>query len=719
MSIALGLAIGYGARESSKYPFVYFAVSMGLWGILISIYLLTDDIVTATLAVKTYYVAAAALAHGFVLYCIALSRDRASPKFIDTIIKAILALAFVGVAAICLMPNGIVEVVQNGDDSLRVDINYTVYTVYMVNFVMHAVIAFYIMARTRLTVYSVMRRRQLTWMIGVTAFSVPMGALFNLFLPFFGNYTLVMVGPLFSVPIVFVVAYSIIRHGLFDVRFAAVRTVAYLLSLMTMMGLYFSLAYVASTLLFAGDDRGMTVNAIGVGLALILALIFQPVKQFFDNATDKIFYYGNYNTDEFIAELGTILTSTTDLKSLLVKVNAKIGQTFRVSWSSFVILRRERGIVQVGSGNYVHVDNETVLRLYDLSGRSSLMLQVEGMLQSESKSRRQTAQQLHKGGTVMILPLLRTDSHVGYLLLGERRAGRYSRRDIRVLETVSNELVIAIQNALSVQEVRDLNINLQQRIDQATERLRQTNDRLQKLDETKDEFISMASHQLRTPLTSIKGYLSMVLDGDVGEVNEQQRRFLTEAFTSSERMVRLIGDFLNVSRLQTGKFVVDRKPTDLRALVEDEVATMHRLAESHGTSLLKQIEESIPTLMLDEDKLRQVIMNLIDNAIYYSPGGAAILVKLAIKGQWVVFEVYDQGIGVPLHVQNQLFSKFFRADNARNQRPDGTGIGLFLAKKVISELNGEMVFESTPGKGSVFGFRLPIKKLQTPNWERT
>lgn len=548
--------------------------------------------------------------------------------------------------------------------------------------------------------------------------SALIGIFANLILPFYGqDWNSTRFGPFAMVVLVALIAYSITRHRLFDIRFAAVRTIAYLLSLATMALLYFGMAYFVSVLFFRENAASFTANAANIAIALVLAIAFQPIKHFFDRATDRFFYFGNYNPDDFIAELGTILTSTTDLKSLLIKINAKIDQTFRASWSSFAVLKRESGIIQVGSGAYTHVTNETVLRLYDVSGRTSSIIQVGNLLESKISAHRQFAQQLSKDGVVMILPLLRTDSHVGYLLIGDRRAGRYTRRDIRVLETVSNELVIAIQNALSVQEVRDVNTNLQQRIDQATERLRLTNERLQKLDETKDEFISMASHQLRTPLTSIKGYLSMVLDGDVGAVNDQQRKFLSEAYTSSERMVRLIGDFLNVSRLQTGKFIVERRPADLGQVVHDEVKSMQRLAASHGIRMLFQADDTIPNLLIDEDKIRQVIMNLLDNAIYYSSDGTVVAVKLYAKYHWINFEVHDQGIGVPLRAQGQLFTKFFRADNARNQRPDGTGVGLFLAKKVVTALEGEMIFESYPGKGSVFGFRLPIKKLRTPNWD--
>jgi signal transduction histidine kinase len=221
----------------------------------------------------------------------------------------------------------------------------------------------------------------------------------------------------------------------------------------------------------------------------------------------------------------------------------------------------------------------------------------------------------------------------------------------------------------------------------------------------------MASHQLRTPLTSVKGYISMVLEGDAGKISRSQRQLLQEAFTSSERMVHLIGDFLNVSRLQTGKFMVDQREADLAEITQQEVANMSQIAVSHSIKIVYKRPARFPVLYLDEGKIRQVIMNFIDNAIYYSPDATSVTVTLVVEDGDVVLRVIDKGMGVPEEAKQKLFTKFFRAENARKQRPDGTGVGLFLAKKVIDGHGGSIVFESTVGKGSTFGFRLPVKKL--------
>lgn len=267
-----------------------------------------------------------------------------------------------------------------------------------------------------------------------------------------------------------------------------------------------------------------------------------------------------------------------------------------------------------------------------------------------------------------------------------------------------------------VEEKSNPDDELQKQIDAATAELRKANIELQRLDDGKDEFVSMASHQLRTPLTSIKGYLSMVLEGDAGELNREQRKLLEEAFTSSERMVRLIGDFLNVSRLQNGKFTIDRSAqVNLADLVEQEIDNVDEIAKSRGIGIAYHKPAGFPVLYLDEDKMRQVVMNYLDNAVYYSPESKTITVRLYKNEGTVVLEVIDRGMGVPKAEQKRLFTKFFRAKNAQKQRPDGTGIGLYLAKMVITGHGGRIIFESTEGKGSMFGFRLPIKKLANPS----
>ena len=267
---------------------------------------------------------------------------------------------------------------------------------------------------------------------------------------------------------------------------------------------------------------------------------------------------------------------------------------------------------------------------------------------------------------------------------------------------------------LDLRKSRSFNVTLQQKVDEATRKLRVSNQKLKTLDQTKDDFISMASHQLRTPLTSVKGYVSMVLEGDAGEITPMQRKLLTQSFISSQRMVYLIADLLNISRLKTGKFVIEPIPTNLAEALSGEVDQLVETAKGRNLTLTYHKPDDFPTYLLDETKMRQVMMNFMDNAIYYTPSGGHIIAEVKNNPDDIEFTVTDDGIGVPKDQQHHLFSKFYRAPNALRARPDGTGLGLYMARKVVLAQGGSIIFKSTEGKGSTFGFSFSKSKLTVP-----
>lgn len=532
------------------------------------------------------------------------------------------------------------------------------------------------------------------------------GLVTNLYLPNIGNYTLIWAAPALVILVVLTSSISIVKYKTFDIKLAAVRSAAYALSLLVLAFIYYAVAYVASTTLFQGKvSSSFSISPLNILLALLLAFIFQPIKNSFDKITDRIFFRDRYKSEEFYGRLSEVLTTTTDLRNLLQRAALEIGTTLKAE-QAFFFLQYDEGKRHITAGTKNHKDLPP-----DDVGSVNVYVQAHGddilvtqLLENDSKLKRVLVS--HK--IALLMPLMHHDKAVGYLALGEQKSSGYTNRDIKVLKTISDELIIAIQNALSVQEVRVINASLEQRIEMATAELRTSNARLKRLDASKDEFLSMASHQLRTPLTSVKGYLSMMIDGDVGKISAMQKQVLEEAFSSSERMVHLIHDFLNVSRLQTGKFMLELSDVDLAELIQEEVKSLEKVASSHSMKLEFTNTAGDVHLQIDDTKIRQVVMNYIDNAIYYSHPDSTIAIELSKTDKDVVLEIKDTGIGVPKSEQEQLFSKFYRASNARKQRPDGTGVGIFLAKKVVTALGGDIVFRSKEGKGSVFGFTLPL-----------
>jgi signal transduction histidine kinase len=692
-----------GARHTAeRMTFAFFTVSMGAWALFVGLFLLTDNKAVAEVSATLFYVFAAVLAYGLLAFSIAYT-TRLEGWVSQRKLYMILAVPVACLVASAVIPGGLIDFVSIADDHI-VGLNSNVYILYCIVFVVYAALALrYLLAAAHSNKSS---ERHPRLIVGVISVCLPIATYFNLVLPLLGNYLFIGVGPIFVLPVALVFFYAIIRHSLFDVRLAVVRGVAYALILVTLVTAYFGLALLLSTMIqvtFLNPSQLL----ISFGLALLLMLIFQPIKLFFDRLTSKIFYRNNYNSDEFYTRMNQKLSTPSDLRSLLEQASDEIGRTMQAEQSYLFVWYGSKQHMSAGSKRHTHLSLGEVRKLDEYTREFGDATIIKTLVSEDSL----ISSLLVRNKIAIALPLLINGSVLGYLLLGERRSGNYSRRDIRVLETIADTLLLAIQNALSVEEVKELNATLQQRIDEATKELRASNAQLQKLDEAKDEFVSMASHQLRTPLTSVKGYISMVLEGDAGKISDMQRHLLSEAFTSSERMVHLINDFLNVSRLQTGKFMVDRRPVDMAKITSQEVDSLKTTAGARNLKLKYRKPSYFPTLYIDEGKIRQVIMNFIDNAIYYSNEYSTITIGLEVIDGDAVLTVHNEGMGVPDSEKSHLFTKFFRAANARKQRPDGTGVGLFLSKMVVTAHGGKMVFSSEPNEGTTFGFRLPVKKL--------
>lgn len=511
--------------------------------------------------------------------------------------------------------------------------------------------------------------------------------------------------------------YSVIKLKLFNLRLVVVRSLAYVLTLAIIGSSYSLLSYYLTTLIKRANNQifQKELNVVLIGIAIS---VYPTILRQFRRLTNKLFYRDAYDAQELFDSLNHTLVSSLDLNYLLKQVSAILVENLK-SEVAFFVLKTTGGSQDrvVGSVALPSFDGHDVTEVHVLASNIRQTTLVADLMDEDQTDLKQIMDRNNIAVLVQLVPNVnKPGGGLGHIILGPKKSGNpYTSQDIRVLDTVANELIIAIQNALHFEEIQNFNLTLQAKVDEATRKMRRTNEKLKALDETKDDFISMASHQLRTPLTSVKGYISMVLEQDAGKINDTQREMLGQAFFSSQRMVYLISDLLNVSRLKTGKFVIDATQVDLVELVQQELHQLEESAASRSLTLTFEAPKDFPTLMFDETKTRQIIMNFVDNAIYYTPAGGHIIVRLVNNPSTIELRVEDDGIGVPKADQHHLFTKFYRAGNARQARPDGTGLGLFMAKKVIAAQGGSTLFSSNEGKGSMFGFVFSKAKLQPPD----
>ena len=595
---------------------------------------------------------------------------------------------------------------NNYSFSTEVGALYNLQTLFLVSY-FSAAIAILVSAYKR----SVGDQREVLRLM-IVGFSVPIVVNFITNFIFIGNASVQFLAPLSLLFLSGTIFYAIVRHGLFEIRPLIVRSLAYILSL-GLVGLIFTVLSFTLTSFVVNSEVTRQQQAIYALLSVLLAILFQPLKIFFDKATNRIFYKDAYSPQMFLNELNASLVNSSQLQEILSLSSGTIAKYLKPSYCDIIIFSADKAIYlsTIEEPQTMKLDFIT-----DFIERSESS-QTKSILTDDLDREDQIFKKkliTYKVALLVKLPL--ENGLSGVIILGDRKSGnRYSSKDVQLVETAGDAIAIASQNSLRYEEIKSFNATLQTKISEAIKKLQRTNEKLTELDEAKDEFISMASHQLRTPLTSVKGYISMILEGDAGDINDLQKKFLNQAFISSQRMVYLISDLLNVSRLKTGKFVIENSETYLPDTVEQELKQLDETVKARGLKLEYKKPKNFPTVMLDEEKIRQVIMNFADNAIYYTPSGGKIVVELKATNSTIEYAVKDSGIGVPRHEQHHLFTKFYRAVNARKARPDGTGLGLFMAKKVITAQGGAIIFNSTEGKGSTFGFTFPRQKIEQKN----
>ena len=289
----------------------------------------------------------------------------------------------------------------------------------------------------------------------------------------------------------------------------------------------------------------------------------------------------------------------------------------------------------------------------------------------------------------IVLPLVVGDQVIGTFNLGSRRADAFSHGEIEVLSQIAAELGVALLQA------------------EAYEREHQAAQKLKELSDLKSDFVSKVSHELRTPLTSIMGAADNLLDGIAGPLDERPRSYLGRIKENADRLLRLINELLDLSRIEAGKEEIRLSGFRLDALIGETLETLKPLAEEHRVTLAAP---QAPPLVIraDRDKISRVLINLVDNGIKFTPAGGRVEIRASGEGQWVKLAVSDSGVGIPTLELDRIFDKFHQVKHARGGSRPGSGLGLPISRQLIEMHGGSLTAQSAQGKGSTFTVVLPV-----------
>ncbi|MBU4331604.1 GAF domain-containing protein [Patescibacteria group bacterium] len=514
------------------------------------------------------------------------------------------------------------------------------------------------------------------------------------------------------------IAYAIVKYRLMDVRLLVVRSITYSLLILYVGGVYGFLMYTLGQVLV--ERLGISSAFVPLIFAFIVVLGLDPIKKILAKYTDKLFYKDRIDYQEVLKHLSEVVAREIELEELLDSVLQVLNQELKIK-NGLVLVADKNGKFfkpesYLNGRTNVVLDNKNHLIKY-LREKSKIIVTEElvrmaadAASQEKKNKLERVRKELDNLDCALCVPVLMEGGLIAVIAIGPKMSGdMFSSADIQLFEVLGQQMAAALEKAKLYEEVQDFTKTLQQKVDQQTKELKQANVHLQQLDEAKSEFLSIAAHQLRTPLTALKGYLSMMIEGDYGKLDPKQEEITGRVLASSERLNRLVNQFLDVSRIEAGRLRLDKRTAQLEDVAGKVVENFQNEARGKGLKLeFVKPKKATSDLRIDIDKLIDVMSNLVDNSLKYTAQGQ-VIVRVHEKAGQVFFSVTDSGIGINKGDIPALFSKFKRTHEGERVYTSGSGLGLFIAKKMIEAHGGKVWAESEgKAKGSRFVFSLPV-----------
>lgn len=520
-------------------------------------------------------------------------------------------------------------------------------------------------------------------------------------LVFFNNPSFIFLTPAYTLIMIGSITYATVAHQLFDIRLIIRKTVVYSGLLLFTLGIYSGTIFFLSALLGGGNAFQPTNFVTNLIAATFIAVGFEPIRRYLTRVTDKYLFKGDYDPQSVLAQLSQKLSGSVDIKEANQSLVTLVKTEMRLSRAAVITFGEEESKIIVKQATQDGYPNPAVLQLppenlflqhFAHSPETIVTDILKSMCESGDKATPNSQLchillvDLKKLDIAVAIPIKVNEKAVGMFLVGEKLSGdAYTKNEIEFLQIVANQTANTIQKARFWEE-----------------------------DQLKSEFVSIASHELLTPTAAMKGYLSMILDDGMGEIDDTARKYLTKVYQSSERLAHLVEDLLNVSRIESGRLKINKKEFSLVESVQKATEELSVNATNKSLDLaFVAPPQLLQNVYADPDHIYRVLINLIGNSVKYTSQGWVRCFVTQQDSKYLRFTVCDSGLGIPQENISHLFEKFYRADRKEIAGIQGTGLGLYISKKIIDLMGGQMWVESQVGKGTSFYFTLPIAGTDT------
>ncbi len=430
--------------------------------------------------------------------------------------------------------------------------------------------------------------------------------------------------------------------------------------------------------------------------------------------TDYLLHRANEKFDQQISQLhalhsiGSTINSTFDLELILSGISESMAKDLDFEKSGIVFLEKnsQRPLQSAYTG-FSSTEYRLLLESFDELLMPALF-QEDVYLQTAVYAPAVWCKFLSSlsVSSLLLLPMRIKSRLIGFIIGARTHVTlRMSDAERRFYAMYATQASTAVENARLYEALGQANLTLEENVQERTRSLMEANERLRELDQVKSNFISLVSHELRTPLTAIKGFIVTLFHYDKEIPEEKRRIYLGVLNEETDRLTRLINEMLDISRIESGRMEIQWRHLNLPSIVQHVFDTLS--VRANTVQLLKDFPENFPSIVADPDKLEQVLMNLIGNALRYAPPSSAISVLGRRQADSVIVEVKDDGPGIAFSEQERVFDKFYRLDNETNRKNPGTGLGLPICRALINLHGGKIWVESEVNRGCRFLFTLP------------
>lgn len=444
-----------------------------------------------------------------------------------------------------------------------------------------------------------------------------------------------------------------------------------------------------------------------IGLSFTFALTFSPIRYGTEEVIRQLFPYADYNSHQLIKRLNAISYSSLTLERLTTHFFQELEINLNVSHILFLTLDKD-GNRTTRLHGFESIPDLEPLEILELTKATHQRPSVIHHIRPESLRRKLEVHHIQ-----VIVPLTNNENLLGLLILGPKDTQHaYTTKDLKVLEAIAPKVGYAIQNTREYERVSTHNQELISNLENANQKLRDVNEKLKHDDKLKDEFIYVATHELKNPVTAMRGYLSLIEEGRFGQIPDTLKAPLEQVLSSNQQLITLLNNLLQIARIEATNIAFTTKPIAICEVIDDVARDLKALADQKNLTIVHNYANPSITVVAEKERLREIISNLLSNAIKYSDKGT-ITVSHEIDSDMLVTHVKDEGVGISEKDQKMIFTRFFRVEEEAAKGIPGTGLGLFIIKELIQRMGGKIWFTSKLGTGSIFSFTLPLARTYT------